>query len=394
MKRFLVCALAIGGLVALATAQPRDASVFTHGYNNVPAIKAYHLSAAQEAQFSNADNKRSCFWLAWELPTATRLDSAMTEGGAANTGWGPIETPDDETVIVKMAWGTAGLYVLYQVIDDAWIGYVSPIDYENDCCELFLDPHSAQALYGAGTPYFTAVDISQLTETYDQFQIRFGGNEPVEQFSLNWWNPSVVGTGCTQPPQCVLYQRNLTFPEADLTWGMKIEIIPPAGNETNIRRQEWMIPWALYGQPPGKATPPAESDRLAMCYGYNDRDDGLEPSASAIRWRNASDPYTTAIDPSTSLTTTVDSWGEVQFVGDLNTAANVTDQQINQACIDVGCKHPLVNAMKQFKVQNTQYFTLAGQRVSNLNTVPSRTIVLERSVLSNGTVNVKRIVRK
>jgi len=393
MKRFLACALAIGGLVALAAAQPRDASVFTHGYTNVPSLKAYHLSAAQETQFSNADNRRSCFWLAWELPSATRLDSAQAVGGADNTAWGPVETPEDETVKLKAAWGTAGLYILYEVIDDGWIGYVSPIDYENDAVELFLDPHSAQALYGAGTPYFTAVDISQLTETYDQFQIRFGGNEPVEQFSLNWWNPSVVGTGCTQPPQCVLYQRNLTFPEADLTWGMKIEIIPPRGDETNIRRQEWMIPWGLYGSPPGKGTAPAENDRLAMCFGYNDRDDGLEPSASAIRYRNAADPYGTGTDPSTQLTTTIDSWGEFQFVGDLNTAANVQESDISAAC-NTGCKQPLVNAMKQFKVQNTQYFTLAGQRVTNLNTVPSRTIVLERSVLSNGTVNVKRIVRK
>jgi len=393
MKRFIVCALAIGGLVALAAAQPRDASVFTHGYNNVPSLKAYHLSLSQELQFSNADNSRSCFWLAWEIPTATRLDSAMAEGIAANTAWGPVETPADETVIVKMGWGTKGLYVLYQVIDDAWIGYVSPIDYENDAVELFLDPHSAQALYGAGTPYFTAVDISQLTETYDQFQIRFGGNEPVEQFSLNWWNPTVIGTGCTQPPQCVFYQRNLTFPEAFTTWGMAIEIIPPRGDETNIRRQEWMIPWALYGQPPGKGSAPAEGDKLAMCFGYNDRDDGLEPSASAIRWRNAADPYAFEVNPGTGLTTTIDSWGEVDFVGDLNTAANVTDTDISNLC-NTGCKQPLVNAMRQFKVQNTQYFTLAGQRVSNLNTVPSRTIVLERSVLSNGTVNVKRIVRK
>jgi hypothetical protein len=400
MDRNLSFMLALCACITGAAAQPRDASVFAHTYGNLPVVKAYHLSAEQEVGFSNADNHRSCFWLAWEFPSANPLDSLMIQGDSSHSAWGPVETPDDATITLKLAWGTAGLYVLFEVVDDTSFSYASATDYMNDVLELFLDPHSGRQLYSADTHYFPDVDISQLTETYDHFQVRLGGNEPVEQFSLNWWNPSVVGKGCTQPAQCVLYQRNLTFPEADQTWGMKIEIIPPRGDETNIPRQEWLIPWALYGQPPGNGTPPAEGDRLAMCFGYNDRDNAMEPSASAIRWRNAADPYTTATDPATDHTTTVDSWGEIEFAGDLLTMTSLTQCEIECACsmccscVD-NAQEPLhpIHRIEQPKPLRTEYFTLSGRRVTDPHAVPLYSALLKRSVLVNGVANVKKIVQ-
>jgi len=399
MGRDLSCILA---LCACAFAQPRDSSVFSHAYNNLPVIKAYHLSAALETGFSNADSHRSCFWLAWEFPNANPLDSLMIQGDSMHTAWGPVETqtPDDATIKLKLAWGTAGLYVLFEVVDDISVSYAIATDYMNDVIELFLDPHSGGQLYSPDPRLFPDVDISQLTRTFDHFQIRNGGIDPVENFSLNWWDTSAAGAGCTQPAQCVRYHRGMTFPEADLTWGLKIEIIPPRGNETTIRRQEWMIPWSLYGSPPGKGSPPMENDRLAMCFGYNDRDNAMEPSASAIRWRNAADPYTTATNPATNTITTVDSWGEIEFAGDLLETANLTRCQIECSCTccfncldNVQQEMNAIVSAEQSKSLKTEYFTLMGRRVTDPHAVPKYSSLLKRSVSVNGVANVKKIVQ-
>jgi len=342
------------------------------------------------------DNLRSCFWLAWEIPGANRLDSAMVTGDSANTAWGPVETPQNATIKIKLAWGLRGLYVLFEVIDDTWIGYVSPNDYQYDAVELFLDPHSGQELYGANTPLFPNINISQLTRSYSYFQVRIGGNEPAERLAISQWNPN-VDSSCAQPSQCVLYYEDPTIAGVDLEWGLKIESIPPRGNETNIRRQEWMIPWGIYGSPPGKDSIPAIGDKLAMCFGYNDLDSASEPSASAIRWRNAADPYTTAANAATGLTATVDSWGEIQFAGDLNAAANVTDADLNAACAQEfpdACKTPIFRPESRLKIQSAEYFTLTGQRVGNLHALPAHAAVLERCMLGNGAIVVRRITMR
>jgi hypothetical protein len=391
MGRNISCIVALSACIGCTTAQPRDASVFTHSYGNLPVIKAYHLSPIMENEFSNADGHRSCFWLAWEFPSANPLDSLMIQGDSMHTAWGPVETPDDATIKLKLAWGTAGLYVLFEVVDDTGFSYAIATDYMNDVIELFLDPHSGGQLYSPDPRLFPDVDISQLTRTFDHFQIRNGGIDPVENFSLNWWDTSAAGAGCTQPAQCVRYHRGMTFPEADLTWGLKIEIIPPRGNEATIRRQEWMIPWSLYGSPPGKGSPPMENDRLAMCFGYNDRDNALEPSASAIRWRNAADPYTTATNPATNTITTVDSWGEIEFVGDLLTAAGLTQGDLDAGCV-LACKQPRMKQPGSAEIRNADFFTLSGRRVMDVRAVPLHTIYLQRDVSWNGMVNVRKVM--
>jgi hypothetical protein len=272
-KRFMKCrfssAIAVFSFAAFAAAQPRDSSVFTHTYNNLPVIKAYHLSKEQEAGYNTTDGHLSCFWRAWDLPGANPLDSAIVKSDSSTTSWGPVKTPDDATIKLKLAWGDSGLYAMFEVLDDAWIGYVSPIDFENDCVEFFLDPHSGRQLYSPGTPYFTAVDISQLNETFLEFQFRFGGNPPAIEMVMHQWSAYLVAQGCTQPRQCEPYIRYMIdIPIDPLDFGIKIEIIPSRGDQTNIRQQEWMIPWKFYGNSSNTHLPPAENDRRAMCFGY------------------------------------------------------------------------------------------------------------------------------
>jgi hypothetical protein len=290
---------------------------------------------------------------------------------------------------------------MFEVIDDAWIGYVSPIDYENDCVEFFLDPHSGEQLYSAGTPYFTAVDISQLNANFIEYQFRFGGNPPAIEITMHQWSAELVAQGCIQPRQCEPYIRYMIdIPIDPLGFGIKIEAIPFRSDQTNIRQQEWMIPWKFYGNSSNTHPPPAENDRRAMCFGYNDRDDGLEPSASAIRWRNAADPYTTATDPATDHTTTVDSWGEIEFAGDLLTMTSLTQCEIECACsmccscVD-NAQEPLhpIHRIEQPKPLRTEYFTLSGRRVTDPHAVPLYSALLKRSVLVNGVANVKKIVQ-
>jgi hypothetical protein len=318
-SRRIKSSLLMTAAVSLLAAQPRTDAVMSHVATGVPVLKAYLLTPQQEACFSRTDGQKTFFWNAWDQNA--QLDRAVVQGKQDNLCWGPVpNNTDDCEISVKAAYGSRGVYLLFEVKDNVWLGFVDVIDYVNDAVEVYTEQHSSSDLYNNPT-LFKAIDISQLTETYMQLQIRFGGTDPVQQFSYNYYNPASVGSPLTNPPIFVLYNRNITFDEAEQAYGLKVELLPVIAGSENIRKQEWLIPWGIWGGPNGTplSTNPAPGTKLAFTFGYNDKDLVDEPLASAIRWKNAAEPYTTGTK-SDGTTTTVDSWGDMEFTSSLNNA--------------------------------------------------------------------------
>jgi hypothetical protein len=304
---------------AAAMAQIRTDTVMSHTATGVPVVKAYLLTAAEENCFSRTDGPGSFFWTAWDQNS--QLDKATVLSIQANLARGLV--PDDVNdckVTIKAAYGERGAYLLIELMDNVWMGVISGTDYINDAVEVFTEKHSSSYLYSHQT-LFKDINISQLTETYMQLQICFGGVDQLERFSYNYYYPAVTGSPLTQPMDFVVYNRNIIFDEADQTYGMKIEVLPTVSGEENIRREEWLIPWSVWGGPndPPLSAKPAVGAKLAFTFGYNDKDLFDEPQASCLRWKNAADPYTTATK-STGTVTTVDSWGDMEFSDSLNKA--------------------------------------------------------------------------
>ena len=123
MNRLVVSAVLVCGIMAAVFAQPRTDAVMSHTATGQPVLKAYLLSAAEEACFSKTDGARTCFWAAWDQ--GTTCDRATIQGIQDNLAWGPVpDNTDDEEITVKAAYGTAGVYLLFEVKDNVWLGFV------------------------------------------------------------------------------------------------------------------------------------------------------------------------------------------------------------------------------------------------------------------------------
>ena len=383
MNRLVFCAMLVCGIAAALFAQPRSDAVMSHTATGQPVVKAYLLSAAEEACFNKTDGARTCFWAAWDV-NAT-LDRATVLGIPDNVDWGPApDNTDDCEITIKAAYGTRGVYILFEVKDNVWLGFVSPIDYENDAIEVFTEQHSSSELY-ANPALFKAIDISQLTETYMQLQIRFGGTDPVEQFSYNYYNPTSVGSPLTDPPTFVLYNRNITFDEAEQSYGLKIELLPTVPGQENFRRQEWLIPWGIWGGPNGTplSTKPAVGTKLAFTFGYNDKDLVDEAGATAIRWKNAADPYATGTKTD-GTTTTIDSWGDMEFTTALDGEVSGPCESLNR----VQQRH----LSRHVGATSTDFYSPAGQKLDGIGHVPANTLIIKRTRLANGRSEVTRVM--
>jgi hypothetical protein len=145
-----------------------------------------------------------------------------------------------------------------------------------------------------------------------QLQVRFGGNNPVTELGMNYYNPKYLGEARLTPSAFVLYNGNVPFAQARAKYGLVAKVLPAYGVRKNVRCQEWLIPWRIWGGPNGAALKkPVPGTRLGFTFGYNDKDAKEEPMPSLFRWRNAADPYSMGIT-SMATNTSIDAWGDLE----------------------------------------------------------------------------------
>ena len=287
------------------------------------------------------------------------------------------------------------MYVLYEVNDNNYVGYVLDVDYGNDGVEFMGAKYSAQTLYGAN-PISTylrcannATNPNQALLEFFQIQIRFGlkNLEPVTTFSINYWDPGQLATtSCALGNGgngVILYNR--TTPMVGNQYGIQAEILEP--NDT-WHRQEWLIPWATWGGP--NVTTMAQrnqGEKLAITFGYNDLDAG-QSDYTALRWRR-SDPWNAGGGDPANNNQSWDCWGDLAF--DVSLLSKL--QAVNNTCADnlnclvnVRAGNPIALRPAD-RIAKTEYYSVNGQRLNTVNgkvKAAAGTMVLQKITQANG----------
>ncbi len=356
-------------------------------YDAAYTVKAYALSEAQEAEYDQSDWRLTKFWRAWEADGAN-LDEVVLTG--ENCAWGacsPAPGGADVTYKIRMAYGANGVYVLHEITDDSWQDICLPNEYENDGVEFMTDAHSASELYEDQAALYIHSDY-EITKSFTQIQIMFGGESPVEDFLLTMPEPGITVGGSYEGQEEFLEHEEKQIAETNevLIKVLYYEATP------NVRRQEWLVPWGIWGG--NGVGEQSEGDKLAVTFGYNDLDEcaqGAQPHA--LRWRNNADPY--------SIGGTVGSWGDVEFAGELpSTEAEEKFAKADNPVIE----QPEPNSVMprsvrgfnatQAQAVNTQYFTLKGQRIPSrqLSRMPATSVLIRRAVTTDMKQKVVREV--
>ncbi len=285
---------------------------FSKSADTLFTLQAYALTPDQEANFMLNKtglfiDKKSCFWDAWnKLPTLSKvvLDSASFAYGVDPLG------PHDCTISMRCAYGAAGAYFLFQVIDDNFSITDASQWYRNDVVELYLADKSASTLYANPISSFVKPYYQQIGPGIAQFQIGYGGKDPglIKTFNYNYFNDFT---------NAFVLNNSYAFSDAEQNLGIRVGLVTNTGNPT-LREQEWFIPWSVWSGPTRGVPPQHKGNRLAMTFGYNDLD-APDTLPTAIRWRNNADPFmadTDVVSPSGDSINSVDSWGDILF-GDL-----------------------------------------------------------------------------
>jgi len=141
-------------------------------------VVAYMLTADQEAQFDCSDGRTSAFWSEWSTKNAGgTLMLDYIDLTVDNNGWNRAAVSftgsDDAEMIVRLAYGVNGLYVLNTVKDNL---FMEAADLGQDACDLMIDNLSSSDI-AAGLSFEMYVQPSWWTVTYTckQFQISMGG---------------------------------------------------------------------------------------------------------------------------------------------------------------------------------------------------------------------------
>lgn len=361
MRRLVFSMVAVSLLCASVLGQNYD-----HVYRPEYQVKAYKVPEEKTSYFNADDDKMSAFWLTWYMEGMDNLDK-IDINGIDDRSRGPEPgTREDGKLNIRFAYSDAGVYVLYEVLDDQWIDYLNTNNYDNDAVELFGDENSAEDLYGGLLPCINDAQYPhQLSKSYFQVQVRFGGDGLVDEINRNMMAASADPSSNCNPGTnggLIEYNQNLTFQEVSSQFGIEIEILPEDGG---WRRQEWFIPWHAWGGYTGGLAGVPNAGKVAIAVGYNDLDAGhLNDKPTAMRWRMA-DPYTTTEEPGTKES--VDAWGELVFDQSLQTildAAGKTWADVEAT----GTIRPAPSIVQRSgKIIKTEYFTPEGRKVLRKN---------------------------
>lgn len=307
----------------------------------------------------------SSFWKSW-----SGLDSLYMDVYDFSTS---LYEDDDCSVTLKLAASKKGLYVYASVSDNAFSDAPAdnPDSWKFDAVDMFFnaevsdtirakmaaDPQNNTMYFSGGGGHTTAsTQIAQvLGGTADPTFVRFNtGN-------------SDLGIGSPLAPSFDTELDDLR------KYGVLLDVV----NSGDKKEMEWFIPWALIQADNVKL---AQNDgKMAFTCGYNDLDGGDLLSFVTLRWKKE------AGDPFKARPNGVNAWGDMQIPKTL----------LPLEIIPIVSNKFNVNNKKsvQGKVAKVEYFTLTGKKIpaAQLNNV-KRTSVIERKVLTNGNVQVTKIM--
>ncbi len=427
MKRMLAGMMVLGAMAASVFAGSECLGLHDHDYT----LSAYKLTKEQENMFFvNDGDQVSAFWHAWDsLRTLgpNSLDQEVIDC-RENFAWGLNDcqnSPEENRLTVRAAWGERGVYLLFIVDDNEWMmaedNSLNAHFWDN--VEIFFDKQSAQQLYSVkDASNFFDYSLSQLTRTTRQIQIPFigqGGAKP-DKFDFLRANHDLGGWE-TSPDYWMVLSRGVSI----ATFGSEYGIYLQVAYKTNTRKmQEWVIPWEEWGgdangRGRGFGRLPNEGDRLAVTFGYNDMDPNLDKKSSAIRWRNRKDPWIKEVgDCDNGLTR--DAWGDIQFAKLLNDALTtagkgpLTSSNVNQwnrtytgqdYQIPANPSPPILSTIARNLSRNygsrplsaaakTEFYSITGRKITGAKALTSSSIVVRRDVDAKGKTVASKLIAK
>jgi hypothetical protein len=380
-------------------------------------LVAYRLTADQESQFDAKDGKSSSFWSMWdnndaldyvhELPSThgTATLSPDQQGAYYENldGSAPARIPgftdgeDDAQLWGRAAWGTQGLYLYVEILDDEFVGLVSnteidPVEgdyghvgadyWMNDCAEFALDIYSSEEQKSHYVPRF-----SQETETYFQYLYRLGpvagSNTTIRVSSFNVNHsvyPDESGRGLGDTWGWIMEPHDVSMAELGTNYGIKMETY--SGGEKK-RACEWFLPWRSVAS---GINEPSVGQRIALTMGYLDMDGTEDKQPDFLSLKNYGNQFTTRpVYNGVKISHGAgDNWGDIEFAGNL-------DDQITKARL----------ARSRSVVHTTgissDYFAINGIKLASPGKASTagmaNAIVVTRSVLpGGGIVTGKKIV--
>lgn len=276
--------------------------------NAVPGdsmLIAYGLSPEQEKSFSSNDSKPSEFWSAYtdqmDIIQLTPRNNSKTDAA-----FNPVLSHDCN-MKVKAAYGSAGIYLLFEINDDnhvAWPNRLTGTEnqqfYSNfDVVDVMIDGRPVKSISAAENAWMIMTRSFGITSTTRQYQVACGTpDEPAKGFIR------------TIPSPWDMNPEYIDFVEAGNTLGIEIERFQ-TGYYNKV--QEWFIPWSEIN--PAFKSEPSAGTRVAFSAGFNDRDEGEHfppgvtssggsvKASNSLRWINRSDPWGSGKAPF--------NWGEI-----------------------------------------------------------------------------------
>lgn len=348
MKRF-VGMLCASTLIAAASISAYDVNIAD------ATIYAPTLSASDEDQFHSAQTVSS-FWASWDEKDYAKLDP-LTHYHANRNNFGENDGLD-ATLIAKVAAGSKGLYLYFNVVDDVFmLPPANSVRYQFDAVDFMIDSKSFEEIQTQ--PKLTT--NAGITTTSQQFQMFMGSQSQLPDSMIH--NVYDIDNETIQ--------ENQMF-HLDQMRSEKAIVVKVAKIDESSRHMEMFIPWANLNI--GEAQ--IETDRrIGFCVGYNDRDDAGDLEA-ALRLKNNADPYggKTVNGVEEDFSQRILHWGEIVFTQGVTT----------------GVKHApsAKNGTLQAPVVSSEFYTLRGEKISAkaMADIGSHSIVVQRSVLKNGAV--------
>jgi hypothetical protein len=294
--RAIMLVLPLCALISLSAAAQVDTSD--------KVLVAYKLSPGQEAQFTR-DGQVSPFWSQWDLRNrgdSVRLDymELNVMHNAWVTGQGAFSGPQDAELKVRAAYGTAGLYLFFEIRDDNWVLG----DYQGtDMLEFFTYRQSSQRIRDCD-PY----DLQSWCYGYLQC---WGTFQPY----YVWYRAPLPDSSIPSRVAMSYFDGAAWFTDTVDTTRMRTSYGGIAGDAVGYdectKLQEWFIPWLWLSNDGDLSSMPPESAMLAFIAGYDDVDSGENTpgSSTRLRWKEK-DPVSSCSDM-TPPHDYCDSWGDI-----------------------------------------------------------------------------------
>jgi hypothetical protein len=356
---------------------------------------AYKLTPDEEKQFNVADVASSPFWS--KMIDCGNIDHIILT--PSNNGLVGVKFPgeDDAQLTTYIAYGDSGMYFYFKVQDNNWVDYQLGCtagggftwctgDWANDAIDFGIDPFAPdQHTLSSFQLCATCTGGNGWTKTCAQYQLRFGGAEAPTQMQFNFFDNAWDGLDVYK----AIKWQGFTFAVAASTYGILNKIIPTS--QSNVRVQEWRIPWRSLGNP--EQTPvgqiPAIGGKISGYFGYNDVDADATSQSGVKELRTGTGDLMNAVTLPSGIK---DSWSTVLFGPAMDT------QSASGNCSTIGVRQPdYMMHVAGAKIVSSEYFSVNGQHLAVRNgkpIVPAHTLVIERKIDVNGVVYPHMIVVK